>query len=57
MRKAENVQHGQERYIMAARLTSHQCRPRRGTVRVQEKLSNLWFEHVLDQGESELTHV
>jgi len=24
---------------------------------VQEKLSNLWFEHVLDQAESELVHV
>ena len=24
---------------------------------VQEKLSNLWFEHLLDQAESELVHV
>ena len=32
-----------------------QARLRQNTV--QEKLSNLWLEHLLDQAESELVHV
>jgi hypothetical protein len=41
----------------ALRLDTDNLRARLRQNSVQEKISNLWFEHLLDQAESQLVHV
>jgi NAD(P)H-flavin reductase len=47
--------YNQDQELDRVDFTNLQARLRQNSV--QEKLSNLWFEHLLDQAESELVHV